>query len=891
VAITCPKCHSENPETKQFCADCGTSLTAAGEPGVSVTRTLETTADELVRGTLFAGRYEIIEELGTGGMGKVYRVFDTRIKEEVALKLLRPEVGAHARTLERFRNEIRLARKIVHRNVCRMFDMGEERGTQFITMEYVPGEDLKSLIRRIGQLPAGKAVFIAREIAEGLAEAHKLGIVHRDLKPGNIMIDKEGQAKIMDFGIARSIAGGGTTAEGAIIGTPEYMSPEQVEGKEADQRSDIYALGIILFEMVTGRLPFEGETPFSIATKHKTEPPPVPKKLVPQIPEGLNRLILRCLEKDREKRYQTTGEFLADLAAVDEALPTGERISAQAKPKTSREITVKFKVRKVLVPAFGVLIAAVLTGVLLWHPWKTKPSPAGMAAAVAPSLVALPCKVLGSPESAFLTDAVPSTLSTLLGEVQGVDMKVSPTSFELEKVHGDLDKIADAYGVQTFVLSTATAEGDHLIFNIQLADARTRKVRWSHQYQGSRENYAAMAHEAAQGICKEVLPEAPAVVPTSGPTSNSEAELAFQQGKYYSLRYLEHGDRADFDRALKALNRAFELNLKDAATAAQIAYLYAYATLGLGQIPHAQGIGAMEAWVQKALTLDPRCSMAWTARSWLEGSKSDADMEKQIEWSLKGAQLGMGNPYAQQVLAAAGLATGGSLSLAVEALREVLRLDPLALDGYSFRALFLARSGRPEEALPVVDTELSLDPGNHWAPALKVYALVEMGRTKEAATLFKLQNADWPSGGFLGDRVQDIRWLLSLAGDDDRDARASLKAIIARFADPVVVWNDLQDNIHDLLPAVNRRFGKDAALDLLILSTKRGATMPYDVLMLRPDLKDIREDPRAKDVIQKTKTPFDLLVRILQDARARGELPKYLEKPFDDLLKKLQIKL
>ena len=284
MAIKCPKCHSENTDTALYCSNCATSLTAAGKPSVSVTRTLETTTDELARGrTVFAGRYEIIEELGTGGMGRVYRAHDTKLNEEVALKLIKPEIAAEKRVIERFRNELKTARKITHKNVCRMYDFHEEGKTLYLTMEYVRGEDLKSLIHRTKALTVGASLAIARQVAEGLAEAHKLGIVHRDLKPGNIMIDKEGQAKIMDFGISRSLAGGGTTAEGAIIGTPEYMSPEQVEGKEADQRSDIYALGIILFEMVTGRLPFEGETPFSIANKQKTEPPPDPRKLNPQI--------------------------------------------------------------------------------------------------------------------------------------------------------------------------------------------------------------------------------------------------------------------------------------------------------------------------------------------------------------------------------------------------------------------------------------------------------------------------------------------------------------------------------------------------------------------------------------------------------------------------------
>ena len=322
--MKCPKCRTENQAESKFCKECATPL-PFDEGRISFTRTLETTTDELTRGTLFAGRYEIIEELGAGGMGRVYRAFDKKIEEEVALKLIRPEIAAEKRTVERFRNEIKTARKITHKNVCRTHDLGEEGKAFFITMEYVRGEDLKSVIRRMGTLTAGKAVTIARQVAEGLGEAHRLGVVHRDLKPGNIMIDKDGNAKIMDFGIARSLARAGTTAEGAIIGTPEYMSPEQVDGKPADQRADIYALGVILFEMVTGRPPFEGETAFSIANKHKSEPAPDPRTLNPQISADLGRLILRCLEKERDQRYQTTDELLADLGTIEETLPSTQR--------------------------------------------------------------------------------------------------------------------------------------------------------------------------------------------------------------------------------------------------------------------------------------------------------------------------------------------------------------------------------------------------------------------------------------------------------------------------------------------------------------------------------------------------------------------------------------
>jgi len=381
--MKCPRCQNENPEGTRFCGRCGRELTGPGEAASSGgTATLQTPSKGLERGQTFARRFEIIEEIGQGGMGTVYKAYDSKIREVVALKLLKPEIASDLEVIERFRNEIKLARQVAHRHVCRMYDLGEEWLTIYISMEYVPGEDLKSFIRRSGHLNEAKAIGLAKQIAEGLAEAHRLGVVHRDLKPQNVMIDKDGNAKIMDFGIARSLHTKGVTGTGVIIGTPEYMAPEQAEGRDVDHRADIYALGAILFEMVTGRVPFEGATPLSIVLKHRSEPPADPQTINAQISAGLSRIILKCLAKSRQDRYQSAAEVLEDLNAAERGLPVTRQMTARAKPSTARtkpltdrEITVKFRLRRILIPAVAVLALAVVGAVTLFK--KKDPGAAG----------------------------------------------------------------------------------------------------------------------------------------------------------------------------------------------------------------------------------------------------------------------------------------------------------------------------------------------------------------------------------------------------------------------------------------------------------------------------------------------------------------------------------
>jgi eukaryotic-like serine/threonine-protein kinase len=273
-------------------------------------------------GETFAGRYEVLGSLGRGGMGVVYRARDTQLDEMVALKLLRPDaLEMDPSLLERFKLEIRLARRITHRNVLRTHDFGEAAGVPYISMEYVDGVNLKDVIRGRGALPLGVGLSIAKQMCHGLAAAHEMGVVHRDVKPHNMMILPEtGDVKIMDFGISRvqSVGDGasGLTTAGTVMGTPDYMPPEQAQGRPADFRSDLYSLGVVLFEIFTGRLPFAGEGVAAVLLAHVQQPPPRPRSVHPGLPPELEGVILRALEKEPSRRWQTADALEEVLSAV-----------------------------------------------------------------------------------------------------------------------------------------------------------------------------------------------------------------------------------------------------------------------------------------------------------------------------------------------------------------------------------------------------------------------------------------------------------------------------------------------------------------------------------------------------------------------------------------------
>jgi serine/threonine-protein kinase len=361
---TCASCSNEVPEASRFCLSCGASLDSSAIPTLlDYSRPppsgSHSTGDDPERvrlepGVVLGGRYRILGPLGRGGMGEVFHADDLKLGQQVALKFLPALFATDPGRVARFHGEVRLARQVSHPNVCRVYDIGEADGHHYISMEYVDGEDLSSLLRRIGRLPGDKAVELARQLCAGLAAAHERGVLHRDLKPANVMIDGRGRVRITDFGLAALAVD--LKGAGAREGTPYYMAPEQLAGKTISIRSDLYSLGLVLYEMLTGRPPFKADTMAEMSRIREKSTPATPSSIVFDLDPALERVILRCLEHDPAARPASA---LAVAAALPGADPLAAALAAGETP--SPEMVAAAGDVGGIQPAMGLACLAVLS--------------------------------------------------------------------------------------------------------------------------------------------------------------------------------------------------------------------------------------------------------------------------------------------------------------------------------------------------------------------------------------------------------------------------------------------------------------------------------------------------------------------------------------------------
>jgi serine/threonine protein kinase/Tfp pilus assembly protein PilF len=423
--VDCPSCGRANASDRVECTHCeallvdvfrsndektdpimaiGTDLSVQGndggtESGDGFTRFPTETqySGDLPRLFRFGNRYQVLEKLGEGGMGRVYKALDLELDRAVALKTIRTEKGKGPEVLKRFKQELVLARKITHKNVVRIYDLGEaEGGVKFFTMELVEGQSLRDLLREKKTMPTKEAISFMTQMLSGLAEAHSQGVVHRDLKPQNIMVDGNGLLRIMDFGIARTADTATLTGSGEMMGTPDYISPEQVKGESTNAQSDLYSAGIILYELLTGDVPFKGDTAISKVVARLQVKPTPPRTLNPQIPPYLERIILKLMEVDPDLRYKTAAEVLQDLER--------EQVDSSLLLRT----------RKAILRRRG-WIAACLAGSLGLGAWLLLRSPSGEVQADVPvtTIAILPFhNMTGNPELAWMENGLPEMLIT-----------------------------------------------------------------------------------------------------------------------------------------------------------------------------------------------------------------------------------------------------------------------------------------------------------------------------------------------------------------------------------------------------------------------------------------------------------------------------------------------
>lgn len=822
--MKCPKCHLDNPETQKFCGECGTSMTRLGDVPFPQTKTFQSPTRVLAEGSMLSGKYSIIEPIGKGGMGVVYKAEDIRLKRTVALKFLSEELLDYPDTRERFMREARATAALSHPHICTIHEINEEDVRPFIVMEFVDGESLRQEIA--GEpMDRTRALDIAVQAAEGLNEAHKKGIVHRDIKPGNIMLTAEGQVKILDFGLAKVLGGSLITKEPMTMGTAAYMSPEQVRGEILDHRTDIWSLGIVLYEMLTGRLPFKGEYEQSLMYAIVNKEPESISKIQAGIPKELENVIYTALAKDPAERYQSMGEFLNDLKAVAEGL---RPVKARTRPFRGRVL----RFRKIhAYGGLGAFVALFALIMIFFLPERGR---------AYESIAVLPLENLsGDPEQEYFSDGMHEALITNFGQIGGLKRVIARGSvMRFKGTKTPLSEVARELRIDALITGAVLRSEDRVRVTVQLIDPKSEVQIWARSYERDLRDVLSLQNDIVSAITREVNVQLTPQEQTrlsSARQVNPEAYDALLQGQFH----LHKLSKQSIDTALQYFTLALEKDPEYAAAYAGIAGVWGgYKIQGL--MSYDEAAPKQKAAALKALQLDNTLAEihymlaginTWTDWDWLGAERA---FRRAIE-------INPNDPFSRIYYSHFLNYMGRSKEAAPQAERA-LELDPLNTLVQGIYAMYLIQVRRYDDAVSFIGKILDKEPDNAIALSTLRTAYHMKGMYKEGLEIWK---ASYEARGD-HEAVEALERGFEEAGYQGALRRVAETFVVRSQTTFVTPWQ--------IATLYTRAGMNEEAIDWLEKAYEaRDPNMPY--ISVDPIFDRLRIEPRFQDLLQQMKLP------------------------------------
>ncbi len=828
--MKCLRCDSENPDTSKFCSNCGSSFgeeerpEAAGQP--SVTKTLETPVQVMSKGTLIAGRYRILEEIGRGGMGIVYKAEDTKLKRTVALKFLPQQWTSDAGARERFIHEARAASALDHPNICNIHEIEEtEEGRMYISMAYYEGESLREKIKR-EPLKAEEAIGIAIQVAQGMAKAHAKGIVHRDIKPANIRITNEGVAKIVDFGLAKLAGQVKLTREGTTVGTVAYMSPEQARGDAVDRRTDIWSLGVVLYEMLSGKMPFKGDYEQTlIHSILKSEPEPIPK-FRKDLPAGLANIIAKTLAKNPASRYQTMDELVEDLGAVAEGL---KPLRAKAGLFQGRFLGIKKIYAYTGLAAFFIFIALAL---LFLFPKRGQ---------VYDSLAVLPFEIRSQdPQQEDLADDLAESLIFKFHATRSLRVPMFNRIAGYKKTRKSCREIGREQKVKAVLYTSIQRTGDDIYALWTLLDASTGLPLWTKEETRGLAEKGNLLSEVALDILHKIQaqlgPDEKKRV-SSDQMTNVRAYDAYLEAKQDFKAFNADPTFERWKLIYAHIQKAIDI---DSQYATFYWFLSSWWLFGQGNnfISSKEALVGAEAAIEKGLALDSDSAEMHIASATLNQLKWDWEGCKRE--AKRAIELAPGDPNAHNWYSVA-LGTLGFYDESIAEMKRAMREDPsFDNSGYQFGwRYFFAR--RYDEAIAILREGLQRTPNDAYTRSCLALSYAMKGMRAEASAEADKGLASLPTSekGLLHLNVALVYALIGRR----KDAYSLLdECLTSRKGKPIDTYT-----IAEIYAAMGE---KDEAFKWLE-KTYQDRLITMFQLKMDPLMDNLRSDPRFKDYLKK----------------------------------------